>query len=151
MFGEKYPKKVRVIAFNSDRKKEVMVSKELCGGTHVNSTGQIGVFKILSDSSVSSGVRRIEAITGEEAEKFINKKISMIEDIKMLLKSSDNNIREKIESIKTDLTKLKKESENNIVFSEDKICNSNPQIYFDNIIANSKDLKNFQIKSKIYF
>ena len=70
LFGEKYPEKVRVITFNSDED-NVLVSKELCGGTHVDATGQIGAFKILSDSSVSSGVRRIEAITGEELEKHL--------------------------------------------------------------------------------
>ena len=87
-----------------------MVSKELCGGTHVNATGQIGAFKILSDSSVSSGVRRIEAITGEEVEKHLNEKIFLIEDIKFLLKASENNIKEKIKNIQIDYNKLKKES-----------------------------------------
>ena len=75
LFGEKYPEKVRVISFQSEDYKDAIISKELCGGTHVNNTGQIGFFKILSDSSVASGVRRIEAITGEESEIFLNKKL----------------------------------------------------------------------------
>ena len=109
LFGEKYPEKVRVITFNSTNDNE-LVSKELCGGTHVDATGQIGAFKILSDSSVSSGVRRIEAITGEEVEKHLNEKILLIEDIKLLLKASENNIKEKIENIQIDYNKLKKGS-----------------------------------------
>ena len=87
LFGEKYPEKVRVISFQSEDYKNAIISKELCGGTHVNNTGQIGFFKILSDSSVASGVRRIEAITGEESEIFLNKKTSFIRRYKNFIKS----------------------------------------------------------------
>ncbi len=142
LFGEKYPEKVRVITFNSNDN-NTMVSKELCGGTHVNATGQIGTFKILSDSSVSSGVRRIEAITGEEVEKHLNEKISLIEDIKSLLKASENNIREKIQNIQSDYNKIKKGSANKILFSKKNIIKSAPQIYFDDTVNEPGDLKNF--------
>ena len=149
LFGEKYPEKARVVTFNSDNN-DGLVSKELCGGTHVDATGQIGVFKILSDSSISSGVRRIEAITGEEVEKYLNEKISLIEDIKLLLKASENNIKEKIKNIQIDYNKLKKGSFHKIIFSEKDIIGSNPQIYFNNTVDDPKDLKNFsdEIKQK---
>ena len=150
LFGEKYPEKARVISFNSDDN-NVFVSKELCGGTHVDATGQIGAFKILSDSSISSGVRRIEAITGEEVEKHLNEKISLIEDIKMLLKSNENNIKEKIINIQTDYNKLKKGASSKIIFSEKEIMGKNPQIYFNNTINNPKDLKNFSDEIKKTF
>ena len=150
LFGEKYPEKARVITFNSTNDNE-LVSKELCGGTHVDATGQIGAFKILSDSSVSSGVRRIEAITGEEVEKHLNEKILLIEDIKLLLKASENNIKEKIKNIQTHYNKLKKESVKKIIFSEKEIFGNNPQIYFNDNIDDPRDLKNFSDEIKKNF
>ena len=66
LFGEKYPENVRVLSIKSDNQINSFVSVELCGGTHVKSTGEIGFFKIINETSISSGVRRIEAITGNK-------------------------------------------------------------------------------------
>ena len=82
MFGEKYANSVRVIKFKN--------SIELCGGTHVLNTSEIGIFKIVSESSIASGIRRIEAVTSVGAINLLNQKYSLLEDVKMLLKGSEN-------------------------------------------------------------
>ena len=84
LFGEKYGETVRVIEFGN--------SRELCGGTHVANTSEIGLLKIISESSIASGVRRIEAVTSISAIQLLNQKISILNDLKVLLKTSDNLI-----------------------------------------------------------
>ena len=108
LFGERYPENVRVISFTNENRNSSLSSVELCGGTHVKSTGQIGTFKIVSDHSVSSGVKRIEAITGESAEVFFSKQIDLLIQIKESLKANENNLLEKIETLKKEVALLKK-------------------------------------------
>ena len=74
LFGEKYGEEVRVVSMG--RKKEKVYSLELCGGTHVNKTGEIGKFEIISEGSISSGVRRIEGLRGEELQNYIKQQKS---------------------------------------------------------------------------
>lgn len=79
LFGEKYGDHVRVITFDDK------YSKELCGGTHVRATGQIGFFKIVSESAVAAGVRRIEAITGTKAQQVIREYFELVDNMKGIL------------------------------------------------------------------
>ncbi|MBS1528976.1 MAG: alanine--tRNA ligase [Bacteroidetes bacterium] len=104
LFGEKYGEYVRVITFDDD------YSKELCGGTHVKATGHIGYFKIISESAVAAGVRRIEAITGVGAENYINEQSRLIHQLKELLKNP-KDLGKSIEALLDENSKLKKEVE----------------------------------------
>ena len=84
LFGEKYGETVRMITFDSN------YSTELCGGCHVRSTGQIGQFKIISESAIAAGVRRIEAITSVEAEHYMARELEELNEIRGLFKSASN-------------------------------------------------------------
>jgi alanyl-tRNA synthetase len=83
LFGEKYGDVVRVITFDKD------FSVELCGGTHVNATGDIGLLKITSEGSVAAGIRRIEAITGTVAFDALNSAYTQVNELKTVLKTKD--------------------------------------------------------------
>jgi alanyl-tRNA synthetase len=108
LFGEKYGDFVRVITFDAS------FSKELCGGTHVKATGQIGFFKIVAESAVAAGVRRIEAITGIAAENYITEQSKLVQQLKELLKNP-KDISKSVESLLDENSKLKKEIEKSIL------------------------------------
>ena len=102
LFGEKYGDRVRMIIFDPS------YSVELCGGTHIPATGSIGLFKITSESSISAGVRRIEAITAETAESWINEQESLLSEVKDVLKQP-KDLKKAIESLLTEKSQLQKQ------------------------------------------
>ena len=106
LFGEKYGDKVRMIQFGS--------SKELCGGTHVKSTGEIGHFKIMAESSTAAGIRRIEAISGDKATEYFKNLENQLKEVSVLLKSKDlvksiEKLLEENATLKSEIDALKKE------------------------------------------
>ena len=109
LFGEKYGNAVRVIKFGE--------SVELCGGTHVAATGQIGLFKIVSESAIAAGVRRIEAITATHAEKFVNEQIKTLKNIQEAIKST-NDILGSVMNLQKENSELLKQIE---IFNRERL------------------------------
>ena len=101
LFGEKYDEKVRVVKMGP-------FSIELCGGTHVKQTGEIGLFKIVSESGIASGVRRLEAITGEAAVSYVQQQQQLLSEIGSLLKSDVSGISNRIGQIQAHQKELEK-------------------------------------------
>jgi len=102
LFGEKYGDSVRVIQFGT--------SIELCGGTHVPASGQIGILKIVSEGAISAGIRRIEAITADKAEQFINDALIQLKDAKATLNIT-SNLAHGIQKLLDENRRLEKEIE----------------------------------------
>jgi alanyl-tRNA synthetase len=103
LFDEKYGDMVRVL-----RVGQPPISAELCGGTHVTTTGEIGFFHIISESSIGAGLRRIEAVTGRGAEAYVEKRLSDLERAAESLETEPDRILEKAESISAELKEERK-------------------------------------------
>jgi alanyl-tRNA synthetase len=104
LFGEKYGDEVRVLTIGNG------FSIELCGGTHALRTGDIGLFKIISEAGISSGVRRIEAVTGESALSYIGKLEQDLEDVCRVLKTSSDSLAQKVAALSSDSKELEKQN-----------------------------------------
>ncbi len=132
LFDEKYQGDVRVVSVGD-------YSKELCGGTHVRNSGEIGLFKILSEAGVAAGVRRIEAITGSESIKYVEDKSNLLKDIGSTLKCSEKDI---INKLQTQLVELK-DKEKEIVLLKGKLASSS----VDEILENIREVKGVKVIS----
>ncbi len=148
LFGEKYGEKVRVVVFDPK------YSVELCGGTHVSSTGKIGIFKIVSEGSVAAGVRRIEAYTGKRALEFVNSKLTTLEEASEILKhprdlpKTVNELLKERNALASRLEKLEREKMSSV--SSD-LGSKIKKVKNGNLLAEKLDLPNAQALKDLLF
>ncbi|MXO90559.1 alanine--tRNA ligase [Pontixanthobacter aquaemixtae] len=109
LFGEKYGDEVRVLSMGQQASGGKNYSVELCGGTHVKATGDIGVFRIISESAVSSGVRRIEALTGEAARQWLVEREDALKTLAGILKTSPDDAGARVSALVEERKTLEKE------------------------------------------
>ena len=153
LFGEKYGETVRVVRFDD--------SVELCGGTHVSSTGKIGYFKIISESAIAAGVRRIEAITGTKFDEYLTNQEKLIRHISENLKTAPGNLEKSVQHMINENVMLQKQVE---VFTREKVNRlkdnlldkirktDNINLIAERIDADSTDMLrdlSFQLKSQL--
>jgi alanyl-tRNA synthetase len=104
LFGEKYADRVRCVSVPG-------ISLELCGGTHVRTTGQIGLFHITSESGIAAGVRRIEAVTGPGAYQFVKSIESQLDDAAAKLRTGPEHVSHRVDALLEEKKKLEKQVE----------------------------------------
>jgi alanyl-tRNA synthetase len=130
LFGEKYGKTVRVVTMGG-------YSIELCGGTHLKDTSEAGMFKIVSEAGVAAGVRRIEAITGENVYKYLTEIDEKMQQVADILKTNTSDVIVKAEAIVGEMKQVQRENEH----LKQKLVTSD----IDGLIANTKVMKGVEI------
>ncbi|MFT8348203.1 alanine--tRNA ligase [Clostridium saccharoperbutylacetonicum] len=130
IFDDKYSDKVRVVMAGE-------YSKELCGGTHIDNTGRIGLFKIISESGIAAGTRRIEAVVGKEAYKLVNEKKDLLKEASSKLKCSEKELLSKLDQQAKEL----KEKDREIATLKSKFA----AMGIDDIVASAKNVNDVNI------
>ncbi|WP_026889137.1 alanine--tRNA ligase [Clostridium beijerinckii] len=130
IFDDKYADKVRVVSAGE-------YSKELCGGTHIDNTGKIGLFKIISESGIAAGTRRIEAVIGKEAYKIVNEKKDLLKEISTKLKCSEKELLSKLDQQVKEL----KEKDKEITVLKSKFASMG----IDDIVSSSRKVKDINV------
>ena len=133
LFGEKYGDIVRVVSMGD-------YSIEFCGGTHLDNTGKIGGFKIISEYGVASGVRRVEAVTGSQVIRYLNDKLTLIDQTTAILKTTPKDLPKRAEQLLQDNRNLEKEIKS---LKSSQIADS-----LDDIIASAKDVNGVKLITK---
>ncbi len=109
LFGEKYGQEVRVVSMGDGEERAPSFSVELCGGTHVRRTGDIGLFKIIGEGAVAAGVRRIEALTGAAALEHVNAQADLLRDTAAALKTSPGELSARVKALLEERKRLEKD------------------------------------------
>jgi alanyl-tRNA synthetase len=108
LFGEKYGAEVRMVTVEGVEEAGIEPSRELCGGTHVSSTGEIGAFVLTGESAIASGVRRVEALCGAEALAFLRGQQALLEQAAQALQAPPTAVPAQVEKLKAELAALRK-------------------------------------------
>jgi len=134
LFGEKYGENVRVVNIGD-------YSQELCGGTHVKNTGEIGLFKIISESSIAAGIRRIEAVTGNEAIAWARRKEETLDRLCGVLETQENTVIQRAEELMQQIKDFKKEVQ--------KANRDSVQKYSSDFISKAKEVSGVKIVTEV--
>jgi alanyl-tRNA synthetase len=134
LFGEKYGANVRVVNIGD-------YSQELCGGTHVDNTGEIGLFKIISESSIAAGIRRIEAVTGNEAIALTRRKGQMLDRLCGVLDTQENTVIQRAEELMQQIKDLRKDVQ--------KAKKDDVQKYSSDFISKAKEVSGVKIVTEV--
>ncbi|MBP6174448.1 MAG: alanine--tRNA ligase, partial [Saprospiraceae bacterium] len=148
LFGEKYGEDVRMITFDP------VYSRELCGGCHVDSTGEIGYFKLIGDSAIAAGIRRIEAVTAVKSEEFMRNQIEQLSEVRQLLNNPPNLIQQLqnlIEENKSLQKELQEQKEAKALGLKDQLVQSARRINGIQTLVTKVDLGDSKICKSLIF